>query len=304
MIINAQPATAIRDTLGEGVIWDDRTNEVVWVDILNGKINRGQLTADEVVITSTVTLEGFVGAVGLAEDGGVLAAGSRGLVTISPEGDISYGPDLMGDLTDVRWNDGSVDPQGRFILGSLALNNPGQRERLLRINPGGNTEVLRTGLTLSNGVGFSPDGATIYHVDSLAGTVSAHSYGPGAFDTDEDWKTVLDRFNATPDGLTVDTEGNLWVAEWGAGRVRQYAIDGTVLQVVKLQAPHTTSAAFIGENLDVLAITTATTGINHPERDGSGFLHLARPGTKGLPTPRWAGSTRTPSWDLAPAAGS
>lgn len=302
MIITAQPATAVRDALGEGVLWDDRTGEIVWVDILDATIIRGRLTgARDVRISSSVKLSDFVGAVALAEDGGMLAAGARGLVAVSPEGDISYGPDLMGDRRDVRWNDGSVDPQGRFLVGSLALTEPAACERLLRIDAEGNTDVLRTGLTLSNGIGFSPGGGTIYHVDSLAGTVAAHSYGPGPFRTDEPWDIILDGFEATPDGLTVDTDGHLWVAEWGAGRVRQFRTDGTLLQTVQVDAPQTTCPAFVGEKLDILAITTATTGLDQPAQAGSGFLHLAHPRAKGQPTPRWPGSTRNPFWLNNPA---
>lgn len=297
MIITARPATAVRDALGEGVLWDDRRKEIVWVDVLNGTIVRGRLLSTESVqITSSIGLDGFVGAVALAQDGGMLAAGTRGLVAVSPEGDISYGPDLLDERTDVRWNDGSVDPQGRFLVGSLALTEPSASERLLRIDAGGNTDVLRTGIALSNGIGFSPDGGTIYHVDSLAATVAAHSYGPGPFRTNEPWNIVLDGFDATPDGLTVDTDGHLWVAEWGAGRVRQFRTDGTVLQSVKVNAPQTTCPAFVGDGLDILAITTAATGLDQPARAGSGFLHLAHPGAKGQPTPRWPGSTRNPFW--------
>jgi sugar lactone lactonase YvrE len=302
--IHAHPATAIRDTLGEGVIWDDRTSELVWVDILEGTIMRGQLEAEEVIITAHIALEGYVGAVALADDGGMLATTTRGLIAISPEGKTSYGPDLMGDLTDVRWNDGAVDPQGRFIVGSLALKDPAERERLIRIDDAGDIETLRTGLTLSNGIGFSPDGKTIYHVDSLTQTVSAHSYGPGPFDTSEVWTTIADDFDATPDGLTVDEDGNLWVAEWGAGRVSRLTATGDTVQTVTLHAPYTTCPAFVGDNLDILAITTATTGLDQPIRDNSGFLHLARLKAKGLPTPRWSGSTHNPWWTKTHADGS
>lgn len=302
MTLHARAATASRDILGEGVLWDDRTREIVWVDILKGKINRGMLSNDEVIVTSTLSLGGFVGAVALSEDGGMLAAGTRSLVSISPEGEVSTGPDLFGDRTDVRWNDGAVDPQGRFIIGSLSLNDPERKEILLRIDPDGHSQVLRSRLSLSNGIGFSPDGGTVYHVDSLVGTVSSHSYGPGDFDQEEAWTEVITGFDGTPDGLTVDEKGNLWIAEWGAGVVRQYTAGGIVLQTVNVNAPQTTCPAFVGAHLDVLAITSATTGLAHPERDESGFLHLARPDATGRQTPRWAGSTRSPYWSSQQAA--
>ncbi|WP_223942404.1 SMP-30/gluconolactonase/LRE family protein [Arthrobacter sp. StoSoilB22] len=283
--------------LGEGILWDDRTQEIVWVDILKGAINRGMLLDDEVTVKSTVTLDGYVGAVALSEDGGMIAAGTRSLISISAEGAVSTGPDLLGDRTDVRWNDGAVDPHGRFVVGSLSLKDPDRQEILLRIAPDGRREVLRSGISLSNGVAFSPDDQTIYHVDSLTGTVSSHSYGPGDFDQHEAWTTVIADFEGIPDGLTVDANGNLWIAEWGVGAVRQFTPDGTVLKEVNVNAAQTTCPGFVGVNLDVLAITSATTGLAHPERDESGFLHLANPGATGRQTPRWAGSTRSPYWN-------
>lgn len=296
MTIRARQATTTRNELGEGVIWDDRTDTVLWVDIPAGTILRGRLAAGRVEIVSTIQLEGFAGAVALADDGGLLAAGTRSLVAISPEGDISYGPDLLEGAAGVRLNDGSVDPQGRFVVGSLALESPGSRERLLRVSPDGGVEVLRTGITLSNGIGFSPDGATIYHVDSIIGTVCSHSYGPGDFDTDEPWQLVLDGFDSVPDGLTVDAEGSLWVAEWEGGRVRRYGAAGEVLASVTLDAPRTTCPGFVGPGLDTLAITSASAGPDAPAPDGSGFLFLADPGVRGMVASRWGGSTRTPSW--------
>lgn len=296
MTIRARKATDTRNELGEGVIWDDRTEELIWVDIPAGTIYRGRLAEGGVETVSTIKVEGYVGAVATAEDGGLLAAGTRGLIAISPEGEISYGPDLLGDISGVRWNDGSVDPQGRFVVGSLALDSPGSRERLIRVSPDGSVEVLRTGITLSNGIGFSPDGATIYHVDSLAGTVCTHSYGPGGFDTDEPWRPVLDRFDGVPDGLTVDAEGALWVAEWEGGRVRRYGAAGEILSTIAVDAPRTTCPGFVGPGLETLAITTASAGPDDPTPDGSGFLFLADPGVRGMVPPRWGGSTRTPSW--------
>ena len=281
MEIRARKATSTRNELGEGVIWDDRTDTLIWVDIPAGTILRGRLAGGGVEIVSTIQLEGFAGAVALADDGGLLAAGTRSLVAISPEGDISYGPDLLAGISGVRLNDGSVDPQGRFVVGSLALESPGSRERLLRVSPDGGVEILRTGITLSNGIGFSPDGATIYHVDTIIGTVCSHSYGPGDFNTDEPWQLVLDSFDSVPDGLTVDAEGSLWVAEWEGGRVRRYAATGEILATVTVDAPRTTCPGFVGPGLDTLAITSASAGLGVPDTGRLGFPVSGRAGSTG-----------------------
>lgn len=296
-LASAHPATVDRNVLGEGILWDDRTRSLVWVDIDRGTIYRGTLSKDHTVrTTQTLKVEGTVGAVALTEDGGMLVAGTRQLITVSPDGQVTYGPDLLGERSNVRWNDGSADPQGRFLVGSLALDGSIEQERLIRVTHDGGVEVLREGITLSNGIGFSPDGNTVYHVDSIPGTVSSHSYGPGEFDEYEPWKVVIDSFDGTPDGLTVDDSGNLWIAEWGEGKVTKYSPDGDPLGHVTVNAPLTTSAAFVGGSLELLAVTTASKGIQEPT-DGSGRLFIAQPAeARGQRTLRWAGSTREPIW--------
>src|SRR4051812_40313475 len=107
--------------LGEGIIWDDRFRLVRWVDIWKGRVHSGRLDGQRIVDIETVELGQTAGAVALAEGGGLVIAAARGLATLSPTGDVSVGPDLLGELYDVRLNDGSVDPQGRFVVGTLAV---------------------------------------------------------------------------------------------------------------------------------------------------------------------------------------
>lgn len=235
------------------------------------------------------------GAVALARDGGLLVAAARGLATIASDGALSFGPDLLGDRRDVRLNDGSVDPQGRFVVGTLALGDETGHEVLLRVSPDGAVESLRTGIRLSNGIAFSPDGATIFHVDTLANTVSRHSYGAGEFDHEEPWVVVLQDLPAYPDGLTVDSDGMLWVAQWGGSSVRRHAPTGELLDVVEVDATQASCPAFVGADLATLAITTAQEGL-HEWTDQSGAIFLASVGATGLPAHRWRGSTTTPYW--------
>jgi sugar lactone lactonase YvrE len=170
--------------VGEGVIWDGRAQLVRWVDILEGRVLAGRLIADRIDIVDDRHFGQTVGAVALAEDGGLLVAAAHGLATVSPDGDVSFGPDLEEFVAPNgrgpwRMNDGIVDPQGRFLVGTLSLEDGSagsHNEVLLRISPDGSIEVLRTGLGMSNGLGFSPDGSTVFHVDTLAGTLSTHSY--------------------------------------------------------------------------------------------------------------------------------
>ncbi|OUM41715.1 SMP-30/gluconolactonase/LRE family protein [Arthrobacter sedimenti] len=291
----ATAATAAEYNLAEGILWDDRAGLARWVDIWEGRVLSGTLNGDRIHVVGEVELGETAGAVALAEDGGLLVAAARSLATVSPGGTLSIGPDLLGERTDVRLNDGTVDPHGAFVVGTLSLTDRTDTEVLLRVWPDGRVETLREGISLSNGVAFSPDGTTIYHVDTLAGIVSRHSYGQGTFDPDEPWITVLKDLPAYPDGLTVDASGALWVAQWGGASIRRHTPTGELLAIVSVDAEQASCPGFVGQNLDTLAITSAREGLNNPT-DQSGSLFLADVGTQGLPPHRWAGSTTTPYW--------
>jgi len=292
----AAQATDAAFELAEGVLWDDRTSLVRWVDIWKGRVHSGSLRDGRIAEVASIELDQTVGAVALAEDGGLLLAAARGLATISADGAVSLGPDLIGDRRGVRFNDGSVDPQGRFVVGTIALGDETGEEVLLRISPDGSVETLRTGIRLSNGVAFSPDGGTIYHVDTLANTVSSHSYGPGPFDPDEPWITVLQDHPHFPDGMAVSADGTLWIALWGGSSIRHHALTGELLDVVTVDATQASCPAFIGPDLSTLAITTAQEGLEG-WTDASGAIFIADVGATGLATPRWLGSTTTPYWN-------
>ena len=296
-------ATAPRFDLAEGVIWDGRAQLVRWVDILEGRVLAGRLNGDRIDVVDDLHFGQSVGAVALTEDGGLLLAAAHGLATVSPDGNVSFGPDLEEFFAPNgrgawRMNDGIVDPQGRFLVGTLSLedDSAGKRaEVLLRISPDGSIEVLRTGLGMSNGLGFSPDGSTVFHVDTLAGTLSTHSYSAGAFDTDEPWVTIIDDFTDSADGITVDANGDLWIAFWGGSRVARYLPSGQLSDELYVNAKQPTCVGFVGESLNRLVITSALLGLGIVG-DDSGALFMSDVGVEGKHEYRWMGSTLSPFW--------
>jgi len=291
------PATEALYDLAEGILWDERAQLVRWVDIWKGRVLAAELHGDRLVTVSDVSLGQTAGAVALAEDGGLLVAAARGLAVISPDGAMSFGPDLLGDRKGTRFNDGSADLFGTFVVGSLTIGDDTGDDVLLRVYPNGRVETIREGVRLSNGIAFSPDGNTIYHVDTFAHTVSSHSWGFGPFDHRERWVTVLDESHlpANPDGLTTDSTGALWVAQWGGSSVRRHSPNGELLDVVTVDAVQVSCPAFVSAGLATLAITSAQEGLA-TFTDKSGAIFLADVDATGLPVPRWSGSTTTPYW--------
>jgi len=294
-------------------VWDDRAGLVRWVDIREGRVLAGTLSGTEIEMVDDRDLGQTVGAVALADDGGLLVAAAHGLATVSPDGQVSFGPDLSSVVAPEvrspwRFNDGIVDPQGRFLVGTLALDEtptandgepPGASEVLLRISPNGQVETLRTGMGMSNGLGFSPDGKMLYLIDTLTGTLSRHSYGgsygDGDFDLSEPWVTVVDDFPGFADGMTVDSTGDLWVALWGGARVSRYASDGRHIGDIAVNATQPTCAGFVGPSLNRLAITSARKGLTEVT-DDSGSLFVGEVDAVGKLEYRWAGSTTAPYW--------
>ena len=134
-------------------------------------------------------------------------------------------------------------------------------------------------------------------MDTLAGTVSRHSYGPGAFDLDEPWTVVVDELPHYPDGLTVSADGDLWVAQFGGSSIRRHATTGELVDVVTIDAGQATCPGFVGADLDILAITSGREGLESWS-DESGAIFLADVDATGLPETRWPGSTTTPYWKV------
>jgi sugar lactone lactonase YvrE len=281
--------------LAEGPLWDAPRERLVWVDILGGLVLEGRLGGGSVEVTQRHRFDSYVGAAAVAADGSLLVADFHRLTHVATDGTRSSGPDLFADHPDDRWNDGTCDARGRFLVGTVSLTGARHSQRLLRVE-GDTTTVLDDDLGLSNGLAFSPDGSLLYSVDSLPSrTVWVRDYDQASGAVGQR-RSALDLTDAVPDGLCVDASGNLWLAAWSRGQVRCYTPTGDLIDVIDLPAPHTTSLAFVGPRLDQLLITTARGELSPTEQDEyplSGSLFLARPGCTGLLTHAWSGHRTT-----------
>jgi sugar lactone lactonase YvrE len=287
----ATAASTVSHDLAEGPVWDAAAQRLLWVDIPRGRVLWGRLDGDQVRVTGEHGFAGTAGAVVPPADGGLLIALRRGLATIAADGTVRQGRAVVPEDVDSRFNDGACDPAGRFLVGSMALDDRRGGEHLYRVDADAGVEVLDGDLTLSNGLGWSPDGTTLYHVDSVPGVVWTRSYDV-ASEAIGPRRELLRITNGTPDGLCVDADGNLWIAIWGGGEIRCFTPGGEQIAAVEVPAPHTTSAAFVGPGLDRLLITTARKDLSSTDLMAwplSGRLFVADVGARGLATVPWAG---------------
>jgi sugar lactone lactonase YvrE len=229
------------------------------VDIIAGHVYRGRVRDDgEVSVVRMYQLSGTVGAVAPidGDDGWVLAA-NRGFAHLSPDGSVRALADVAPPGT--RMNDAACDPYGRFWAGTVADDHRPGGAALYRLDPDGRTEQVLDGLTISNGLGWSPDGCTMYLVDSGPRVVHTFRFDPerGSISDGRVLITVPEEIG-TPDGMTVDADGDLWVAIYGGGRVQHHSPDGALRKSLPVPAKQSTSCAFAGPGLHRLYVTTAT----------------------------------------------
>ena len=244
--------------------------------------------------TSSFHFDGRVGAAVPGPAGSLLVATADRLVVVAPGGSRFDGPTVVPPGVQSRSNDGACDPAGRFLVGTLALDDREGEDHLYRVEDDGSLIVIDSDLTLSNGLGWSPDGTLLYNTDTIPGVIWVRDYDAATGATGAR-RRYLRIEGESPDGLCVDSRGYLWVAIWGGGEVRSFTPDGELAAVVTVPTPHPSSVAFVGEDLDVLLITTASRDLTETELaqyPDAGRLFLAHVEATGTPTFPWSGSWR------------
>lgn len=265
------------DVCGENPLWDERRQLLFWCDIPHGEIYAYDPNRQG---HHLVHRGEECGAFTLQEDGHLLLLHGGAMATLHPEsGQLSPAqPGLSADTG--RFNDCIADPEGRVFAGSSDFAQQNKRGGIHLIETNGKATELWRGTNCANGWGFSPDGSTLYFSDTTAAHVLAYSFVPGMKALGEP-RTLLDLPGKMPDGMTVDREGNLWVAFWDGACLRQYSSQGVLLREVNLPARHVTSCAFGGPNYQDLYVTTA--GWDAKSAPDSGGLYRLRPPVGGRP---------------------
>ena len=269
---------------GEGPVWSQSWGGLRWVDMLEGDVLS---LADDGAIERR-----HVGTIAAAlrprSRGGAVIGVERGFALEGADGTLTHLDELWTDDS-VRMNEGGCDPDGRFYCGSMAYDQRPGAASLYRLDADLSVRVVLKGVTVSNGLEWSPDGSRAYFNDSAIYQISVFDYDTDAGLTNRRVFVDLSDEEKRPDGLTVDGEGGAWTALSNGGAVRRYTPDGVLDEVVEVPARKVTACTFGGPDLDQLFITTSREGLDPGDDPLAGSLFRAAAGVSGLPVREFAG---------------
>ena len=280
-----------RARLGECPRWDERAGVLYWVDIDAFELHRFDPATGR---DDRRSFDEEIGCFSLRARGGFVAALRSGFVLLD---DFDAAPrpvaDPQADLPGNRFNDGRCDPAGRFLAGTMNPARDADTGALYALGADLGVHRVTGGTLTSNGLAFSPDGATMFHADTPRRTIHAFDYDIETGRVAN--KRIFHRFpvgGGRPDGAAVDAQGCYWTALYDGGRIARLSPEGEVLSEIPIPARHCTMVAFGGADLKTLYVTTARNG--HSARDlerfaQAGGLFAVPVDVPGLIEPRFAG---------------
>lgn len=248
-----------RSDCGEGPIWNSETGIFSWVDIAGNKWHQVSLTSPSDSATKTFQVPTVIGAIVERTRGGYFAAVKEGFGLISASGE--YSPDISFLAANERMNDAKADSRGRYWAGSCDLDFAPGQGKLHMIDENKTIRTMETGLTLPNGMGWSPDDKSFYFVDSMQHVMWRYDFDVESGDISN--RTVLVNFadeGSVPDGMCVANDGSLFIAMWGGFRVEVYTADGKLKEIIPVPVQQPSSCAFGGADGTTLIVTSAAGG--------------------------------------------
>jgi sugar lactone lactonase YvrE len=247
----------VKTTVGEGPLWDVDQQRLYWIDSFDGRVFRATEDGREV---RAWDVPQKIGSMALRKDGeGAIVSLARGFHTLEfRTGDIELIHDTEPDRHENRLNDGKVDKRGRFVVGSMDTRESGPNGALYRLDPDFSVHTLDTGIIVSNGPCWSPDGDTFYFADSWSGEIWAYDYdrATGSVSNRRTFVKIDTSSGGAADASSVDSEGCLWNAQVYDGKLMRYTPDGALDRVIEMPVRKVTSVMFGGPNLDVLFVTS------------------------------------------------
>lgn len=254
-------ALDVRARLGESPVWSADETALYFVDIKGRAIHR---FAPATGAHAVFEVGEDIGSIGLVRGGGFIAGMRSGLWRLDAAGKplqlLAANPE---DQAHSRFNDGIVDPAGRFVVGTIDETRERSGASLYRYDRRGLVRLV-PGLLTSNGLAFSPDGRTMYHADTRRYVVNAYDYDPATGGISGERRflafTPTPGNSGRPDGAAVDSAGCYWIALYEGGRIERYSPGGERLARYQVPARCPTMVAFGGPDLRTLYITTASDG--------------------------------------------
>jgi len=293
MAIKIEQVGTTKDKLGEGPLWDAQEQALYWIDSISRVIHRLDPATGEVQHWGVPAV---IGSMALREGGSAVVALQTGLHFLDlATGECELVVDPEADMPRTRFNDGKVDRQGRFVVGTMVARDPRDEPlgSLYRLNADCSLDKLDTGILISNGPCFSPDGGTLYFTDSRTGVIYAYEYdqSSGAVGTRRDFIRVAEMTGSAGDGATVDSEGNFWTALVRNSQIGKFDPSGKLLETIVMPCALPSSVMFGGPDLDALYVTSISDSLNrqsHGKLDG-GLFRITGLGVAGIAEPRFAG---------------
>ncbi len=282
--MNIRAISEVISDLGEGPIWSANTNSVTWTDITQNTFHTADIDTGK---TLSFGVPSMVGAIAHSKEGGYIAATQKGFARIGVDGKYSPLHSFLPD--DMRMNDGKVDPSGRFWAGSMALSFEKGRGSLYVLEKDNSYRSILDDITLSNGMGWSPDAQYFYYIDSVPGVLKRFDYDlyTGHISNPKDLIT-FDSSSGIPDGMSMSSDGKIVIALWDGGRIEIYEPSGEKVSEITLGVSRPTSCTFAGPNRDILIVSTASQGIDRADEPLAGkILAVTGTGLSGLPTRRY-----------------
>lgn len=271
--------------LGEGAVWDDQINRLLWIDIEGKKLF--VLDPFDKTLT-TIDVKAPIGTVVPASPDKVVYALSDGIFEMDLLSRATQKiADPEADLPANRMNDGKCDPEGRLWVGSMAYEQTPYAAALYRIDAQGSHKMMLDSITISNGICWSLDQKTMYYIDTPTSEVKAFDYDRESGEISQGRVAIkIPESMGFPDGMTIDAEGKLWVALWNGNAVSRWDPDtGELIKSYPVDAHNVSSCAFGGITMDTLFITTAQVDMSPEELEkypDAGSVFALVPGVKGV----------------------
>ena len=254
-VFSAECIPNTKGDLGEGLLWDERNQTIMWVDAFVKIINTWSPATKTLIERK---YDSLVTSIAKRESGGYVVAAGLKLIVLNENLDVIGTSPLEMPNENVRTNDGNVDINGNYWVGCFANDAKPKQGNLRRISPNLESKVFLKDISIANGMDWSPDNKICYYIDTPTKKVSRFNFNIETSELEGELEAIdVSQYSGAPDGMCVDAAGNLWVAFWGGGCVRSFSPTGELLAQVDVAATLVTNCAFGGADLSTLYITCA-----------------------------------------------